>query len=237
MILTVGMVGKEENSPSVASDLRSPGVTSRAKQQLFSVLRCLLIFLVSLVWFGAFAPLGLDFHHDGVMFIPALRVASGQTVFRDVFCQYGLLSPLLQGGAVWLGGGELLAMKYLSVLFYAAIAVLLDFLWKPLFSARWRNLILLMFWVLMPDTMLIAVKRCGKDLKDGSAINMKAIHKITLRTLLVNGLVFLATLIVMFALPSSFLTTIAVIAMLLSVGSVITYLLFVYCPIRIINKK
>ena len=154
MILTVGMVGKEENYPSVASDLRSPEVTSRAKQQLFSVLRCLLIFLVSLVWFGAFAPLGLDFHHDGVMFIPALRVASGQTVFRDVFCQYGLLSPLLQGGAVWLGGGELLAMKYLSVLFYAAIAVLLDFLWKPLFSARWRNLILLMFWVLMPDTMV-----------------------------------------------------------------------------------
>ncbi|MBE6391433.1 MAG: hypothetical protein E7042_04430 [Lentisphaerae bacterium] len=154
MNLTVGMVDKEENSPSVASDLRSPELPSAGKQLFFSVLRALFIFLISLIWFGAFAPLGLDFHHDGVMFIPALRVAAGQTVFRDVFCQYGLLSPLLQGGAVWLGGGELLAMKYLSVLFYAAIGVLLDFLWRPLLSARWRNLILLMFWVLMPDTMV-----------------------------------------------------------------------------------
>ena len=154
MILTVGMVAKEENSPSVASDLRSPETLSVRKQPLCFCLRCLIIFLISLIWFGAFAPLGLDFHHDGVMFIPALRVASGQTVFRDVFCQYGLLSPLLQGGAVWLGGGELLAMKYLSVIFYAAIGVLLDLIWKPLLSARWRNLILLMYWVLMPDTIV-----------------------------------------------------------------------------------
>ena len=154
MILTVVMVDKEENSPSVVSDLRAPEKSSAGKQKFLSCFRLVAIFLISLLWFGAFAPLGLDFHHDGVMFIPALRVASGQTVFRDVFCQYGLLSPLLQGGAVRLGGGELLAMKYLSVIFYAAIGVLLDLVWKTLLSARWRNLILVMFWVLMPDTMV-----------------------------------------------------------------------------------
>lgn len=118
------------------------------------MLRSAVIFVITVLWFGVFAPLGLDFHHDGVMFIPALRVASGEMVFRDVFCQYGLLSPLLQGMAVRLGGGELLAMKYFSVLFYGGIALLLDRVWRPLLPARWRNFILLMFWVLMPDTMV-----------------------------------------------------------------------------------
>lgn len=124
------------------------------KKSFPSWLRRSIIFLITFLWFGAFAPLGLDFHHDGVMFIPALRVASGEVVFRDVFCQYGLLSPLLQGFAVWIGGGELLAMKIFSVLFYSGIAVLLDVIWKPLLTSRGRNFLLLMFWGLMPDMMV-----------------------------------------------------------------------------------
>lgn len=112
------------------------------------------IFLISLFWFGIFAPLGLDFHHDGMMIIPALRVASGGVVFRDVFCQYGLLSPLLQGFSLWAGGTELLVMKYFSVLFYAGIAVMLDVIWSRLLSLRWRWLIFLMYWGLMPDTQV-----------------------------------------------------------------------------------
>lgn len=117
-------------------------------------LRRIVIFFIALVWFGLFAPLGIDLHHDGVMMIPALRVAQGGMVFRDVFCQYGFLSPVLQGLALKIGGGELLVMKYFSVLFYAGSAVMLDILWQELLSKHWRNLLLLMMFSLMPDTVV-----------------------------------------------------------------------------------
>ena len=138
-----------DRTPEFSFD-RSSVTTSR----IFSICRRSVIFILTFAWFGVFAPMGLDFHHDGVVFIPALRVAAGEVVFRDVFCQYGLLSPLLQGFAAWIGGGELLFVKYFSVLFYAGIAVVLDLVWEPLLSARWRNVIFLMFLGLMPDTIV-----------------------------------------------------------------------------------
>lgn len=75
-------------------------------------------------------------------------------VFRDVFCQYGFLSPVLQGLALRLGGGELLIMKYFSVLFYAGSVVMMDIIWQEVLSARWRDLMLVMIFSLMPDLMV-----------------------------------------------------------------------------------
>ena len=127
---------------------------SDKKSGLYTFLRRGVIFILVCLYFGAFAPLGVDFHHDGVMFIPALRVASGEMVFRDVFCQYGFLSPVLQGFSLWLGGNELLVMKYFSVLFYAGSAVLLDIIWQRFISLRWRNFLMLMYFALMPDSLV-----------------------------------------------------------------------------------
>ena len=124
---------------------------SGKKSGSYTFFRRVIIFILVCLVFGAFAPLGVDFHHDGVMFIPALRVASGGLVFRDVFCQYGFLSPVLQGFSLWLGGHELLVMKYFSVLFYAGSAVLLDIIWQRFLTVRWRDLLLLMYFSLMPD--------------------------------------------------------------------------------------
>ena len=137
--------GVEEVASSGNPEIKSP---------LRSLCRCVIIFALTFFWFALFVPMGVDLHHDGVILIPALRVASGEMVFRDVYCQYGLLSPLLQGFAAWIGGGELLFIKYFSVLFYAGIAVLLDLIWAPLLSARWRNAILLLYFGLMPDTIV-----------------------------------------------------------------------------------
>ena len=135
----------------------SPGgntSSSDLKSKLYPFLRRTVIFILVVLYFGAFAPLGVDLHHDGIMFIPALRVASGGLVFRDVFCQYGFLSPLLQGLSLYLGGHELLVMKYFSVLFYAGSAVLLDIIWERFLSSNWRNFLLLMYFSLMPDQMV-----------------------------------------------------------------------------------
>ena len=92
--------------------------------------REILIFLGTFLFFSAFARMGIDPHHDGVMLIPAIKVANGAVVFRDVFGQYGLLVPLLQGTAVAVFGEELLVIRMLTVCFYSGSAVLLDILWR-----------------------------------------------------------------------------------------------------------
>ncbi len=147
-----------ELSPEIQVDQQLSSGTgfkrSGLKLKWYPFLRRTLIFILVVLYFGTFAPLGLDFHHDGIMFIPALRVASGGMVFRDVFCQYGLLSPVLQGLSLYLGGHELLVMKYFSVLFYAGSAVLLDIIWERFLTARWRNFLLLIYFSLMPDQMV-----------------------------------------------------------------------------------
>ena len=135
---------------SSGAEIRSSGL----KSKLYPFLRRTVIFVLVVLYFGAFAPLGLDFHHDGITFIPALRVASGGMVFRDVFCQYGFFPPVLQGLSLYIGGHELLVMKYFSVLFYAGSAVLLDIIWERFLSARWRDFLLLMYFSLMPDQMV-----------------------------------------------------------------------------------
>ena len=116
--------------------------------------RAILIFTLTVIWFALFAPLGVDFHHDGVMLIPALRIAAGGAVFRDAFCQYGWLTPVLQSFAALISGGELLALKLLSVLFYGGTAVLLDLVWKERLSKNSRLSLLFCFWLLMPDMMV-----------------------------------------------------------------------------------
>lgn len=141
-----------ERNPAAAAE--SSASESGAGKKYFPYLRRFIIFSLALLWFGVFAPLGIDLHHDGVMFIPALRVANGDMVFRDVFCQYGMLSPVLQALALKLGGAELLTLKYFMVLFYAGSAVMLDIIWQQLLTPRWRDLMLLMFFTLMPDTMV-----------------------------------------------------------------------------------
>ena len=107
-----------------------------------------LIFVCTFIFFTVFARMGIDPHHDGVMLIPALRVAEGGVVFRDVFCQYGLLVPLLQGTAVALFGGELLVIRMLTVLFYSGSAVLLDLLWRRYLPSKISWLTAVLFCLL-----------------------------------------------------------------------------------------
>jgi len=110
----------------------SAGMGVVSKKNLFCKIFCreVLIFIFTAVFFCLFSRFAIDPHHDGVMLIPALKVAAGEVVFLDVFCQYGVLVPLLQGAAVAVFGGELLVIRLLTVLFYAGSSVLLYKLWR-----------------------------------------------------------------------------------------------------------
>ena len=58
--------------------------------------RDLVLFTVTVVWFGTMARFGFDPHHDGIMLGAAAAVAEGKLLFKEVFCQYGPLAVLIQ---------------------------------------------------------------------------------------------------------------------------------------------
>jgi len=113
------------------------------------------LFALVTVLFGAFAPLGIGLHHDGVMLKPALDVAAGQVIFRDTFSQYGAFTTFFQALAVKLFGGELLVIKYQTVLFYALSAVMLDVVYARFLSRFFRGVMLVLFVGLAPFYLLL----------------------------------------------------------------------------------
>ena len=63
-----------------------------------------LAFLVTVAAFLPPAMRGIDSHHDGFMLKCAMDVFSGQTIHKDTFTQYGVLSTYLQVGFLWAFG-------------------------------------------------------------------------------------------------------------------------------------
>jgi hypothetical protein len=88
--------------------------------------------LLTLAVLLPFLRLGVDAHHDGIVLKPALDAASGQTLFRDTFSQYGALLTLLQAAALKIAGETLLALRLQAALFYAGAAWLLWHCWRRL---------------------------------------------------------------------------------------------------------
>ena len=110
----------------------------------------ILLAAFTFVWTGAFSLLGMDLHHDGIMFKTAADIAAGKWLFRETFCQYGILSPLLQGAMLKVFGMELAVLKLGTALFYAAIVILNDLIWRRFLSLPYRILNTVMFFVLAP---------------------------------------------------------------------------------------
>ena len=112
------------------------------------------IFLFTVLWFGIFALVRIDLHHDAVMLKPAIDVAAGKVIFRDTFCQYGALSVWLQALAVKLFGGEIAVIQLLTVLFYGGCAVVCDRVYRRFLTWPFRLLNLVMFWGMAPFYMV-----------------------------------------------------------------------------------
>ena len=108
------------------------------------------IFLFTVLWFGIFALLRIDLHHDAVMLKPAIDVAAGKVIFRDTFCQYGALAIWIQALAVKLFGGDLAVIQLLTVLFYGGCAVVSDKIFRRFLTFPFRAINLVMFWGLAP---------------------------------------------------------------------------------------
>jgi hypothetical protein len=108
----------------------------------------LLAFILTFVIFAPFSLLGVDAHHDGIMFKTALDVASGQTLFKDTFTQYGALTVYLQAAALLLFGKSVATLKLLTVFFYAASAATLVAVWRH-FLPRALVALSVMLWLIL----------------------------------------------------------------------------------------
>lgn len=117
------------------------------------------LFLAGFVFFGFYSLLGIDFHHDGIMFKAAVDAANGAAVFKGSFSQYGILPPLLQGLAVRIFGAELIVLKLLTAVFYGLALVVYDCVWKRFFTTKetkYRVFYILLYFLLSADCCVTA---------------------------------------------------------------------------------
>ena len=105
-----------------------------------------------------FASLDFDRHHDGVMVAAAIAVRDGLLPNRDVFAQYGPVTPLLQGIWLRLFAEPALGIRLLNVLLIAIAAFAMADLgrkapksWPISLSAgRWATVT----WIVLADHFL-----------------------------------------------------------------------------------
>ncbi|PIU19308.1 MAG: hypothetical protein COT18_08185, partial [Elusimicrobia bacterium CG08_land_8_20_14_0_20_59_10] len=85
---------------------------------------------------SAFAVIGVDLLHDGVMLKPALDLASGKALFRETFYQYGAFTAVLQALALKVFGARLIVIKLQAAFCYSLTVYLLWLVWTR-FVPRW----------------------------------------------------------------------------------------------------
>lgn len=112
-----------------------------------------LIFIVTLLIAGEFSRHGIDYHHDGIMFKPALDISNGMTPFKESFIQYGLFSTLVQSASINLIGPYLISLKLLTAFFYALIAVSLWYIWRTIMPT-WLALISIVIWLTLSPSLV-----------------------------------------------------------------------------------
>ena len=106
----------------------------------------LALFALTLTIASIFSTLGVDPHHQGIMFKPAFDVAHGQMLFRDTFTQYGALTTLLHAWALRIFGDYLLVIQIETALFYGLISLLLYYLWLQILP-KWLATTSVLIWL------------------------------------------------------------------------------------------
>lgn len=114
----------------------------------------LLLLILTCIVAGYFSIIGVDPHHDGIMFKPALDVARGSMLFRDTFTQYGALTTLLQAWALMLFGKYLITIQLLTAFFYGLIAVLLYVIYQKILP-KFLSGITVLLWIFMAPYFLV----------------------------------------------------------------------------------
>ena len=95
---------------------------------------CTTIF--TLVVFLPFARLGVDAHHDGIMFAMAVAVRNGYQIQKEVYAQYGPVVPWLQGIELFIFGNKILVIKIFSAISIAIASGCFAYFFAKKFSLK-----------------------------------------------------------------------------------------------------
>ena len=121
-----------------------------ARKELILIFSC---FVTILAITSYFAHLDPDWHHDGILFKPAVDVAAGLSLFKETFTQYGALTTYLQAGAVAIFGEQLIVLRLQAAVFLSLSGVLL-YLIVSRAASTVIALISIGIWLLMSPYMI-----------------------------------------------------------------------------------
>lgn len=129
-------------------EIQEPIAPKKMLRSIFKILQPLFIFIFTLSVASVFSQIGVDPHHDGILFKPAVDVARGQALFRDTFTQYGALTTLLQALAIKVFGEYLIVIRLLTAFFYGMVSVLLWLIWSKIIP-KWLTTISCVIWIFL----------------------------------------------------------------------------------------
>ena len=112
------------------------------------------LFITSFLLIGFYARIGVEFHHDGIMYKTALDVFEGKVLFKETFSQYGFLTHYFQAFAMFFFGKTLFAIKFMTVLFYSLSISIFHLCATKIFE---KKLVFIMglLWIILGPWMTI----------------------------------------------------------------------------------
>lgn len=119
-----------------------PSNKSKITNFIYPLLLCIITFEIATL----FARIGVDPHHDGIMFKPAVDLVEGQIPFKQTLIQYGPVTTGLQALAVSIFGKFLLVLRMQTVFFYVFIVALSWLIWRR-FLPRYLAVITILIWL------------------------------------------------------------------------------------------
>ncbi len=99
------------------------------------------------------ALIGLDLHHDTLMFDAARQLLNGELPFRDFFYQYNLGTVFFHALALKVLGTQIASLKIATATVYACIAVLIYICAASALHRRWALATALVWSILSPFHM------------------------------------------------------------------------------------
>lgn len=116
-----------------------------ASSKLARWLYPIIVFLAAYAMQRSVALLGLDLHHDALMFDAAKRLLDGDVPFRDFFYQYNLGTIVFHMLALKVLGTYIASLKIATSVVYALIAVLI-YMCAAVLGRAWQGLGMALIW-------------------------------------------------------------------------------------------
>lgn len=114
-------------------------------------------FLFTAIVVVPFSRLGVDTHHDGVMYAAAMAVRSGYQIQKEAYSQYGPIVPWIQGVELLLFGNKIVVIKVFSALSIAVASGCFAYFFARRFSLKVAFLAILIWLACFPgfDTSMM----------------------------------------------------------------------------------